>query len=101
MSATVDLKLSLNGVTRRVPLPVSPAPTWSALQSLILERFELATDSSIKLSFIDDDGDNITLSSDAELVEMWTAPDATGDEFKFVVVVKNATESAATEQLIE
>ena len=58
--ASVDVKLTMDGVTRRVTLPATPGPTWAALSTLAASRFGL---SGVRgLSYVDGDGDSIILS---------------------------------------
>ncbi|BGP05297.1 hypothetical protein OF846_000882 [Rhodotorula toruloides] len=53
-------------------LPLTSCPTWSALTQKIATRFQL-TVPPIALTYSDDDDDEITLSSDIELEELWLA----------------------------
>ena len=58
--ASVDVKLTMEAVTRRVTLPAHPPPTWAALSALAASRFGL---SGVRgLSYVDGDGDSIILS---------------------------------------
>ncbi|GAA5844970.1 hypothetical protein JCM9279_000064 [Rhodotorula babjevae] len=70
--STIDVKLSYaaTGETRLVSLPVQPAPTWAELVQHIQQRFAL-TQSPTKVTYVDDEGDEITVSSDDELRELW------------------------------
>ncbi|KAL8291803.1 hypothetical protein RQP46_002061 [Phenoliferia psychrophenolica] len=110
-ATTIDLKLSLGPTTRRIPIRSSPAPTWSALESLIQARFGLdATTDSLQLVYTDSEGDKVTLSSDVELVELWDATDAVKsfeEDNRFEVVLRktapaaNATEELSNAKIIE
>ncbi|GAA5902840.1 hypothetical protein JCM8208_006489 [Rhodotorula glutinis] len=70
--STIDLKLShaVTGETRIVSLSAQPAPTWVALMQHIQQRFALDK-APTKVTYVDNDGDEITLSSDDELRELW------------------------------
>ena len=58
---SVDIKLTFDAVTRRVTLPASPTPTWSALVALVAARFSLAPSRIRGLAWVDRDGDSIVL----------------------------------------
>ncbi|KAM0751622.1 hypothetical protein T439DRAFT_324811 [Meredithblackwellia eburnea MCA 4105] len=84
--STIDLKLTYNDITRRLPLSNSPLPSWQDFKKLIQNRFNIPIDQDIQLSFIDDDGDHITLNSDQELTELWSFDvDGSFDEYRFKV----------------
>ncbi|GAA6030101.1 hypothetical protein JCM8097_009256 [Rhodosporidiobolus ruineniae] len=91
--ATVDLKLTLaSGETRVLSLPASPAPSWSALSSSIQQRFALDAPPTA-VTYLDDDGDEITLSSDAELAELFAAQ-AGETTFSLLVVLPSLDKPA-------
>lgn len=70
--STIDVKLlhAATGQTRIVSLPTEPAPTWTDLVQHIQQRFSLEQ-APTRATYVDDDGDEITLSTDDELRELW------------------------------
>ncbi|BGP29365.1 hypothetical protein JCM10296v2_001104 [Rhodotorula toruloides] len=68
------LKVTLHTTPKPITrlLPLTSCPTWSTLTHEIATRFQL-TVPPIALTYSDDDGDEITLSSDIELEELWLA----------------------------
>lgn len=86
MDATqFDFKISRNSITRRLSLPAVPTPTWEVLSELIWSRFDF--EDSFGLSYVDEDGDAIVLSSDAELKELWQSLASEGpfEDYSFTV----------------
>ena len=72
-----------NGLTRRVTFPTRP--TWSLLSGRIANLYDIAIE-KIAVSYIDSDGDNVTLSSDGELQDFYLSPFiADKDTIKFAV----------------
>ncbi|GAA5951386.1 hypothetical protein JCM21900_004392 [Sporobolomyces salmonicolor] len=69
-STSIELKLSLNDTTRLMTFPSSPAPVWANFAARVKERFSLEALPSAVI-YVDSDGDEITMSSDAELAELW------------------------------
>lgn len=66
---TVQFKLSkANGLTRRIVFP--SRPTWSLLSTRIASLYDIAID-NVGVSYIDSDGDDVTLSSDQELQDFY------------------------------
>ncbi|CAG8459779.1 11905_t:CDS:1 [Acaulospora colombiana] len=61
-----------NSITRRFTSPTS-TPSWSELETRIRSLFRISPLASIGLTYIDEDGDTITVSSDAELQEIYEA----------------------------
>ncbi|KAK4700943.1 hypothetical protein P7C70_g5296, partial [Phenoliferia sp. Uapishka_3] len=93
MTDHLDIKFTLGDTTRRLPLAQSPSPTWAALKSTLQERFNLPATQDLTITYIDEEGDHITLSSDAELKEAWEV-DAFSGELRSVTVNQvNATKS--------
>ncbi|GEM11930.1 phox/Bem1p domain containing protein [Rhodotorula toruloides] len=76
MVTSVPVKVTLHSAsdsptTRALVLPTETAPSWDALRVLIQQRFTFGT-APTTLSYIDADGDEITLSSSEEVAELWT-----------------------------
>ncbi|KAG2156626.1 uncharacterized protein EDB93DRAFT_1326340 [Suillus bovinus] len=74
MDTIAQFKLSKQGgLTRRLTFPTHPS--WALLSSKINEAFGIATD-NIGVSYLDQDGDEVTLSSEEELQDYY---DTLGD----------------------
>ncbi|CAD6576306.1 MAG: hypothetical protein CYPHOPRED_005960 [Cyphobasidiales sp. Tagirdzhanova-0007] len=69
-SLTVDVKILHQSIQRRFALPAK-IPAWDDLAKLVKTRFQLPDPFPLGLSYKDDDGDVVTLSSDQELVSIW------------------------------
>ncbi|POY73541.1 hypothetical protein BMF94_3479 [Rhodotorula taiwanensis] len=69
MAATLSLKLVHDQETRLASLQTEPAPPWIAFASLIRERFGLHS-APAGVTYVDVEGDAITVSSDEEVAEM-------------------------------
>ncbi|GAA5917838.1 hypothetical protein JCM6882_000836 [Rhodosporidiobolus microsporus] len=93
--ATLDLKLTLDNETRLLSLPAATAPTWNDFVSQVQQRFALEMPPTA-VTYVDDDGDEITLSSDAELAELF-ASSAGDTSLSLAIVVDNATKSSSAE----
>lgn len=61
-SEHIDLKIrhQASGITRKIVLPVLPAPSWPRLVSAASQRFEV-DGTRIALRYVDRDGDLVTL----------------------------------------
>ncbi|GAA5850927.1 hypothetical protein JCM8547_009133 [Rhodosporidiobolus lusitaniae] len=70
--ATVDVKLTHKDETRLLSLPATQAPSWTDLASQVQQRFALDSPPTA-LTYVDEDGDEITVSSEAELAELFSA----------------------------
>lgn len=70
MAASIALKLSRGNETRVLSLPVQPVPAWGDMAASIAERFQLDSAPSA-VTYLDGEGDQITVSSDVELQDMW------------------------------
>lgn len=66
---TFKLTDPLTETTRRITLP-SPAPSWAVLAGKISFLFSIPTN-NVAVSYIDYDGDEVTLSTDDELEEFY------------------------------
>ncbi|CAG8568230.1 3412_t:CDS:2 [Diversispora eburnea] len=85
------IKVTYNQISRR--FDISSNTTWVTLESQLRSLFKLPTNSSISLSYTDEDGDAITLSSDLELFEVLSSVhdsssnNSNGSVLKFVLDV--------------
>lgn len=70
MATIAQFKLSKQGgLTRRLTFPAHPS--WAVLSSKISETFGIATD-NIGVSYFDQDGDEVTFSSEEELQDYYS-----------------------------
>lgn len=70
MATIAQFKLSKQGgLTRRLTFPAHPS--WAVLSSKINETFGIATD-NIGVSYLDQDGDEVTFSSEEELQDYYS-----------------------------
>lgn len=80
MATMAQFKLSKQGgLTRRLTFPAHPS--WAVLSSKINETFGIATD-NIGVSYLDQDGDEVTFSSEEELQDYYSA--LGGAKFKLI-----------------
>ncbi|KAG1783527.1 hypothetical protein EV702DRAFT_1054031 [Suillus placidus] len=80
MATIAQFKLSKQGgLTRRLTFPAHPS--WAVLSSKINETFGIATD-NIGVSYLDQDGDEVTFSSEEELQDYYSA--LGGAKFKLI-----------------
>ncbi|KAG1757175.1 hypothetical protein EDB19DRAFT_1623607 [Suillus lakei] len=80
MATIAQFKLSKQGgLTRRLTFPAHPS--WATLSSKISETFGIATD-NIGVSYLDQDGDEVTFSSEEELQEYYST--LGGANFKLI-----------------
>ncbi|GAA5877656.1 hypothetical protein JCM1840_004969 [Sporobolomyces johnsonii] len=86
---TIEIKLSLDETTRLLTFPSSPAPVWANFAARVKERFSLDALPSAVL-YVDNDGDEITVSSDAELAELWQSSADSFDSLTLLVVAPPA-----------
>ncbi|GAA5959848.1 hypothetical protein JCM8115_004878 [Rhodotorula mucilaginosa] len=101
MAASIALKLSRGDETRVLSLPVHPVPAWQDFAASLAERFQL-DDGPSAVTYLDHEGDQITVSSDVELKDMWHS--FAGKSSVSVGVLApfvEADRSAATEKLLE
>lgn len=68
--SSIILKATLDDTTRRLTLPVNPAPTWASLSSSLRQLFTLDHQNFV-LQYQDSDDDTVTFSTDVELAELW------------------------------
>ncbi|GAA5973721.1 hypothetical protein JCM11641_005099 [Rhodosporidiobolus odoratus] len=88
----LDLKLSHGEETRLLTLPASPAPTWDDFVAQVKQRFSLAATPSA-VTYGDEEGDEITVSSDAELTELFAT--SAGETSLSLIVVTSTKEPAS------
>ncbi|KAH8925889.1 hypothetical protein BT69DRAFT_1073393 [Atractiella rhizophila] len=69
MASNVNCKISFADVKRKLVVQ-GGCPPWSDFISLVKERFGLSGE-DVRLEYIDEDGDEVTMSSDVELKEAW------------------------------
>ncbi|KWU45793.1 hypothetical protein RHOSPDRAFT_32724 [Rhodotorula sp. JG-1b] len=105
MAASISLKLSRGDETRVLSLPVQPIPTWQDLAASLAERFQLDEGPSA-VTYLDHEGDQITVSSDVELKDMWhsfagKSSVSVGVVAPFAHADHSNGRSAATEKLLE
>ena len=78
------------GVNRR--LSFSEPPTWSLLASKLHALYGISLD-NVGVSYVDNDGDEITLSSDEELQDFYKMSHQAGQVIKFAVVDLHASQN--------
>lgn len=66
---SIACKVTLNNETRRVLLESATSTTFNELKQIVHELFDKKLPLLYTLSYKDDEGDNVTLSSDKELQE--------------------------------
>lgn len=69
MADLLPIKVTVAGTRRRLSLPASPPPTFGALLAAAAAPHGLAPSDVAAATYTDADGDEVTLSSDAELTE--------------------------------
>lgn len=69
MADLIPIKVTVAGTVRRLSLPASPPPTFGTLLSAAAAPYGLAPADVAAATYTDADGDDVTLSSDAELTE--------------------------------
>lgn len=80
MATIAQFKLSKQGgLTRRLTFPTHPS--WAVLSSKISEAFGITTD-NIGVSYLDQDGDEVTFSSEEELQDYYST--LGGAKFKLI-----------------
>src|ERR1700750_1184929 len=87
MTSTISFKLKSKDstITRRLSFsPSSPPPTWQHLSQKIGLLFSIPPE-KVAVSYIDQDEDEVTLSSQEELVDFYNTND-NSDTVKFYVV---------------
>ncbi|CAG8704654.1 29866_t:CDS:2 [Gigaspora margarita] len=78
-----SVKVLHGSIVRRFTVPNDI--TWSSFESQIRSLFQMSSQTPISLSYTDEDGDIITLSSDLELQEILTDQEFFGSSVKFVM----------------
>ncbi|CAG8670980.1 19443_t:CDS:1 [Cetraspora pellucida] len=78
-----NVKVLYGSIIRRFTIPNDT--TWSSFESQIRSLFQIPPQTPIFLSYTDEDGDIITLSSDLELQEILSDQSLFGSSVKFVL----------------
>ncbi|CAG8570018.1 10018_t:CDS:2 [Dentiscutata heterogama] len=78
-----SIKVLHGSIARRFTVPNDT--TWSSFESQIRSLFYIPSQTPISLSYTDEDGDIITLSSDLELQEILSDQELFGSSVKFVL----------------
>lgn len=69
MADLLPIKVTVAGTRRRLSIPASPPPTFGALLAAAAAPHGLTPAEVAAATYTDEDGDEVTLSSDAELTE--------------------------------
>src|SRR4051812_16515086 len=80
------IKVTYNSIARR--FNINPSTTWDELESKLRSLYNIPTTSLLTVSYTDEDGDVITLSSDLELKEV-LAQQSSRRPIKFVLSTVN------------
>ncbi|KAH8916415.1 hypothetical protein BT69DRAFT_779898 [Atractiella rhizophila] len=67
-------KLTLGEIVRKVVVPTEGGMKWEAIENAVKERFGIEDTKKIGLSYVDEDGDEITISSTQELNDLVPFP---------------------------
>jgi len=81
--APIYFKLKYDGHTRRISF--QQLPSWTELATKLQTLYDLPLD-KLGVSYIDNDNDEITVSSNEELQDFYQSADHPGQTFKFNVV---------------
>ncbi|CAG8477447.1 6067_t:CDS:2 [Funneliformis mosseae] len=84
------IKVTYNSISRRFNIDTST--TWTELESKLRSLYKIPTTTSLNVSYTDEDGDVITLSSDLEFKEV-LAQQSSGRPIKLVLNTANNNES--------
>jgi hypothetical protein len=96
---SISLKIALDEQVRRIS--VAPTTTLSALHATVRTLFHRSANDAISLKYVDEDGDWISVGSDAELLEAFSQaqPQSSGT-LKLVVSLSAAKAPAARDSLL-
>ncbi|GBB87813.1 hypothetical protein RclHR1_01430022 [Rhizophagus clarus] len=78
-----SIKVTYGQTSRKFTIPSST--TWSQFESQLHDLFNIPSDASISISYIDEDGDVITLSTDSELQQILSDQESFGTNVKFSI----------------
>ncbi|CAI2167252.1 2532_t:CDS:2 [Funneliformis geosporum] len=84
------IKVNYNSISRR--FNINTSTTWTELESKLRSLYNIPTTTSLNVSYTDEDGDVITLSSDLEFKEVLTQQ-SSGRPIKLVLNTVNNSES--------
>jgi len=84
MSFTQFKLTKSGGLTRRIQFPGTEPPSWFTLASKIESLYDIPIE-KIGVAYIDNDGDEVTLSSEDELQDFYAAAHKPSDTVKLVV----------------
>jgi hypothetical protein len=88
-----SIKVTYNSISRRFNIT---SPNWVELESKLRTLYNIPTTSSLIVSYKDEDGDVITLSSDLELKEI-LAQQSSGRPIKLILSTVNNSENLVSE----
>ena len=97
-SSSLHFKLtSPGGELRRLTLPNEP--TWLSLTTRIEELFGIPTQ-KVAVAYVDNDGDEVTMSSQGELTDYFANCHKAGEPVKFDIVELNSHRSTRSEAML-
>ncbi|PKC10156.1 hypothetical protein RhiirA5_355867, partial [Rhizophagus irregularis] len=76
-----SIKVTFGQTSRKFTIPSNT--TWSQFESQLHDLFNIPSDTSFSISYIDEDGDVITLSTDTELQQILSDQESFGTNVKF------------------
>eukprot|EP00168_Porphyra_purpurea_P006398 TRINITY_DN1788_c0_g1_i1.p7 TRINITY_DN1788_c0_g1~~TRINITY_DN1788_c0_g1_i1.p7 ORF type:complete len:104 (+),score=39.45 TRINITY_DN1788_c0_g1_i1:163-474(+) len=67
--AVIPIKVACGSTLHRLSLPSTPPPTAAALLTAVAAPFHLTPADVAAATYVDDDGDEVTLATDADVAE--------------------------------